>query len=242
MRCATVYATMNTFTQYISMFISSPLKRRVSVLAILLFGVVTTASALEVKVPGLLSHAGGQLAEVAGEGFRWAKGLAEGHKPVPSSGTIEVAFSPGYGGEELVLRATDSAKTDLRVMAYSFTSARVSAAIVRAVKRGVHVYVLVDAKHNLGSGAGPKARAALSALSLAGAQVRVVDAYAIFHDKVQIVDGRTVQTGSYNYSESAAKRNSENVIVHWDNPALAHVFAEHFARNWKLSKPFSLSY
>lgn len=214
-------------------------RRRVAA-ASLLLGCLLPAYALDAT--GVLEQAGGRLTEAAGEGWRLAKGLLNSPKAVPASGTIEVAFSPDMGAEELVLKTTDSAKADLRVMAYSFTSARVTAAMVRAAKRGVKVYVLADEKHNVGQGAGPKARAALSAMSLAGVQVRLVGAYAIFHDKVQIVDGRTVQTGSFNYSEAAAKRNSENVIVHWGNAELAVAYADHFARNWQLSKPFTPDY
>ena len=161
-------------------------------------------------------------------------------RAVANRGGIEVAFSPDYGAEELVIRVVDSAKADLRVMAYSFTSAKMTSALVRAVKRGVKVYLLADEKQNTGEGGGAKkSKAALSTLSLAGANVRLVGAYAIFHDKVQIVDGRTLQTGSFNFSDAAARRNSENVIVHWDNPDLALAYAEHFERNWRLSKPFN---
>ena len=161
---------------------------------------------------------------------------------VSHKGTVEVAFSPNQGAEELVLRVIDSAQTDLRVMAYSFTSAKVTSALVRAVKRGVSVYVLADKKQNVGDGSGQKARSALSTLQLAGAQIRLVGVYAIFHDKIILADGKTLQTGSFNYSQSAATRNSENVIVHWGNPELGAVYAEHFARNWKLSEAFTLNF
>jgi phosphatidylserine/phosphatidylglycerophosphate/cardiolipin synthase-like enzyme len=160
---------------------------------------------------------------------------------VQAKGTIEVAFSPNQGAEELVLRVIDSSKTDLRVMAYSFTSAKVTAALVRAAKRGVKVYVLADKKQNLVESGSAKAKSALSTLQLAGAQVRLVGAYAIFHDKV-IISGGTVQTGSFNYSQAAATRNSENVIVHWNNPELAGVYGEHFGRNWSVSEPFNSDY
>ena len=184
-----------------------------------------------------------QLAASAGEGVKAVReAFTNSATPVQAQGQIEVAFSPNLGAEELVIRVTDSAKKDLRVMAYAFTSSKITSALIRAAKRGVNVYLLADEKQNLGVGAGPKGRAALSALSLTGVHVRVVDAYPIFHDKVQISDGRVLQTGSFNYSDAAAKRNSENVIVHWDNPELASAYAEHFARNWKLSKAFNPSF
>ena len=76
-------------------------------------------------------------------------------------------------------------------------------------------------------------RAALSLLTEAGADVRLIHVYAIHHDKVLIVDGETVELGSFNYSDAAAHRNSENVLVNWKNPQLARVYLEHFARNYR---------
>ena len=152
-------------------------------------------------------------------------------REVPSAGTLEVAFSPKQGAETLVLKAIDSARSSIKVMAYSFTSSRVTAALLRAQKRGVAVSLVADEEHNLKNGASPKARAAFSAMSLAGAQVRVISAYAIHHDKVLIIDDLHVQLGSYNYSESAATRNSENVLVNWNNPALAAVHASYIPKN-----------
>ena len=191
----------------------------------------------------ILAEAAQTIASSASESLKVVRG-AIALKPigVEARGEIEVAFSPDLGAEELVIRVTDSADKDLRVMAYSFTSAKVTSAILRAAKRGVKVYLLADAKHNLSESSSQKGRAALSALANAGVMVRVVDAYAIFHDKVQISDGRVTQTGSFNYSAAAATRNSENVIVHWDNPALAKAYADHFERNWKISKAFTPSY
>lgn len=70
----------------------------------------------------------------------------------------------------------------------------------------------------------------------------MISAFAIHHDKVLIVDDLHVQLGSYNYSESAATRNSENVLVNWNNPALAAVYADHFAKNWALAQQFNPDY
>ena len=156
----------------------------------------------------------------------------------PAVGTFEVAFSPNEGAEQLVVRVIDSTKLDLRVLAYSFTSARVTQAMLRAQKRGVKIYMVADEQNNLSSTASPKARAALSVLVTAGANVRVTSAYPIHHDKVIIADGQTVQTGSYNYSEAAASKNSENVFVNWNNARLAQLYAKHFERNWSTAKKF----
>ena len=67
---------------------------------------------------------------------------------VPAAGTIEVAFSPEGGSEDLVIRVVDTASMELRILAYSFTSVPVVAALVRAKKRGVDVRLVADENSN----------------------------------------------------------------------------------------------
>ena len=161
---------------------------------------------------------------------------------VPAMGSIEVGFSPNEGGEELVVKVIDAARSEIRVMAYSFTSAAVTRALLDAKKRGVSVVLVVDHKNNVSQDASGKARAALSTLSTAGCDVRTISAYAIAHDKVLIVDRQHVELGSFNYSQAAAKKNSENVLVNWSNPKLAQVYLQHFERNYRLSQQYEARY
>ena len=58
---------------------------------------------------------------------------------VPAAGTVEVAFSPNEGSEHLVIKVIDSAKSELELLSYSFTSVPVVEALVRARHRGVKV-------------------------------------------------------------------------------------------------------
>lgn len=171
-------------------------------------------------------------------------GAVEGRNTheVPAAGRLEVAFSPNAGAEALVVKTIDSAQQSVRVMAYSFTSAPVVQALLRAQKRGAKVQAVVDYKSNIADDKSGKARAALSTLSNAGADVRTIDVYAIAHDKVIVVDGKTVELGSFNYSAAAQSRNSENVLVNWDNPALAKAYDAHFERNWSQGRSFSPRY
>jgi phosphatidylserine/phosphatidylglycerophosphate/cardiolipin synthase-like enzyme len=102
---------------------------------------------------------------------------------VPAAGTIEVASSPDEGSEHLVLKAIDS-RSESRMLSYSFTGAPVTRALLRAKKRGVDVKLVADYKNNVSEDRSGKARAALSALVDAGADVRVIRVYPIHHDKV----------------------------------------------------------
>ena len=161
---------------------------------------------------------------------------------LPAAGTIEVAFSPNEGSEHLVVKVIDSAKSELDLLSYSFTSVPVVEALVRARHRGVTVRLVADEKDNVSADRSGKARAALGALVNAGADVRTIRVYAIHHDKVIVADRQTVELGSFNYSDAAAHRNSENVLVNWGNPKLAAVYLEHFERNYRQSTAFAPAY
>lgn len=175
-----------------------------------------------------------------------ASGIESAFQPgavqVPASGTVEVAFSPNEGTEALVIKVIDSAKQSIRMLTYSFTSAPVAAALLRAKKRGVDVAMVVDAKNNLSEDRSGKARHALNAVANAGIRVRTISAYPIHHDKTICVDGQTVETGSFNYSDAAARKNSENVLVMWGNPKLAAVYLKHWERNWQLGSDYQPAY
>jgi phosphatidylserine/phosphatidylglycerophosphate/cardiolipin synthase-like enzyme len=81
-----------------------------------------------------------------------------------------------------------------------------------------------------------------SKLKNAGADVRTIRVYPIHHDKVIIADAETVELGSFNYSDAAAPKNSENVLVNWDNPDLAKVYVKHFKRNFEQASEFVTQY
>ena len=146
-----------------------------------------------------------------------------------TSPPIEVAFSPEAGAEALVLKVIGSARQSIRLAGYSFTSPAVVRGLLDAKRRGVDVKVLLDDKGNRG-------QASIAAMNLvvgAGIPLRVVSTYAILHDKYILVDGKHTETGSFNFSQAAAKSNSENVLVIWDNPAVAGRYLAHWESRWR---------
>jgi phosphatidylserine/phosphatidylglycerophosphate/cardiolipin synthase-like enzyme len=138
---------------------------------------------------------------------------------------VETAFAPDRGATELVVRTIESAHATVKVAAYSFTSAPIAKALVTASKHGIDVRVVVDK-----SNATARYTAA-TFLANQGVPVRVDYRYAIMHDKFTVVDGQTVETGSFNYTSSAEKRNAENVIVLHD-ASVAHRYGQEWERLW----------
>ncbi len=66
----------------------------------------------------------------------------------------------------------------------------------------------------------------------AGIPIRINRKYSIMHNKFLVIDGHTVETGSFNYSANAEKRNAENVIVIRNNANLAKRYLENWQKLW----------
>jgi phosphatidylserine/phosphatidylglycerophosphate/cardiolipin synthase-like enzyme len=152
--------------------------------------------------------------------------------------TVQVGFSPEGSAQTLVLDVIHTAKHDIRMMGYDFTAPDIAHALVDAHKRGVDVKVVLDSRSNDGRAS----HAAMNALLNGGVELRTIDRYKLQHDKVTITDGRTVETGSFNYTSSAERANSENAVVIWNFPDVAASFLSHWQNRWDQGQPYQSTY
>ena len=155
---------------------------------------------------------------------------------------IEVGFSPEGSAQDLVLRTIGAAKSSIRMSAYMLTSPEVTKALIAAKQSGVDVAVVADHQGNLQGGAARAGNHALTLLARASIPTRTVKAYAIHHDKFMVIDGKAVETGSYNYTAAAARNNSENALVVWNDAELAEQYLAHWQSRWEKGQAFKPSY
>jgi len=120
---------------------------------------------------------------------------------------INVLFSPRGGATEAVVRELRNAKKEVLVQAYSFTSAPIAKALVDAHKRGVKVTVVLDRSQR-----GERYTSA-TFVANAGIPTHIDAKHAIAHNKIMIIDGATLITGSFNFTKAAEEKNAENLLV-----------------------------
>ena len=146
---------------------------------------------------------------------------------VKASHSYEVYFSPKGGCEEALLYWIGRANSSIHIMIYSFTLDSLGEALISAHSRGVEVKVIMEE--------GQVSRySEYEKLKKAGISVRLDGNPALMHNKVAIIDGLILITGSYNWSKSAETRNNENLIIIMDEE-IAKLYEEEFAKLWRQS-------
>jgi phosphatidylserine/phosphatidylglycerophosphate/cardiolipin synthase-like enzyme len=142
-----------------------------------------------------------------------------------------VYFSPGGGATEAIVRAVDKARISLYVQAYIISSSAIVKAISAAHRRGVLVKVILD------QGQLTDNFSALPSLLAARVPIWIDAAHQIAHNKIMIIDGETVITGSFNFTRSAEYYNAENLLVIRDK-ALADRYEANFQEHLRHSQPY----
>jgi phosphatidylserine/phosphatidylglycerophosphate/cardiolipin synthase-like enzyme len=136
---------------------------------------------------------------------------------------LEVYFSPEDGVARHVLERLTSARSSIRFMAFSFTSAPIADALVAKLRAGLSVRGVFESQNASGSGA------TFGRLRQAGVDVLEDGNCYILHHKVIVIDERIVITGSYNFTASAERDNDENLVI-VDDPVLARDYLKEFER------------
>jgi len=135
---------------------------------------------------------------------------------------VSVYFSPHGGCTEAIVHELRAARKQVLMQAYSFTSAPIAKALVDAKKRGVEVKAVLDKSNETAQYS--------SATFLANADIPVLidDRHAIAYNKIMIIDGATVLTGSFNFTTAAEEKKAENLVILKGPPELAQRYSENF--------------
>ena len=133
---------------------------------------------------------------------------------------INVFFSPEDNVEHIIIKLIEKAEHSIDFLAFSFTSAPVAEAIIQKMKSGVKVRGVYDGSGAKGTGS------QYVKLVLEGADIRIRKGAGVMHDKVFVIDGKRVITGSYNFTKAASMKNDENIVVIGSYDAAAIFTAE----------------
>ena len=122
-------------------------------------------------------------------------------------GDTTVCITPDQPCAGLIAEMTRCAGNEILVQAFGFTNVVVIDALNDVQRRGVVVTALLERS--------VQKEPSQRALELVkhGVKAYIDDRVVIAHNKVMVIDGVTVITGSFNFAQSAQSRNAENLLV-----------------------------
>jgi len=144
---------------------------------------------------------------------------------------LRVYFSPRGGCQDSLVQELQKSKKEILVQAFSFTADPLTYALVDAKKRGIDVQILLDKSNEIDR------YSDLRILLDQGLSPLIDAEHSIAHNKIVIVDGKVVVTGSYNFTNQAEGENAENMIILKGYPELARQYRDNFMKHKSHCKP-----
>jgi phosphatidylserine/phosphatidylglycerophosphate/cardiolipin synthase-like enzyme len=151
-------------------------------------------------------------------------------QPSSAGGTM-VCFTPGGDCTHRIGQALGEARTSILVQAYSLTSAPIAKALLDAHKRGVQVQVILDKSQRT------EKYSSADFLANHGILTLIDPEHAIAHNKIIIIDGEMLITGSFDFTKAAQEKNAENLLIIRDKG-----LAVQYTQNWEAHRQHSQLY
>jgi phosphatidylserine/phosphatidylglycerophosphate/cardiolipin synthase-like enzyme len=165
-------------------------------------------------------------------GVNLLSGLAPAGAPAASEDGITVNFSPKGGCTERVVEELGKAQHEIEMQAYSFTSQPITNALVAAHHRGVKVTIVLD-KSDI------KEKSEAAEVAADRIATYIDSKHSIAHNKIILIDGQTIITGSFNFTNQAEHNNAENLVVLHGRPKLYAAYDSNFKLHLGHSEPFT---
>ena len=144
------------------------------------------------------------------------------HQRLFTPASAEVHFSPKGDCTDVVVRELKQARHEVLVLAYSFTSRPIAEALIDAKLRGVRVEIVLDKSNEHDE------HTDLHYFLEQGLPPLIDAEHAIAHNKVMLIDQRTLLTGSFNFTNQAEHENAENLLVLKGHPDLIRRYRDNF--------------
>lgn len=158
--------------------------------------------------------------------LEWVKNVNSALLPNDKAEMSDAYFSPGESCREIIINQISTALTRIKICVFTISDDRISNAILTSHKRGVEVRVITDNDKSLDIGSD------IHQLVKSGISVKMDSTPNHMHHKFMVVDDKELTTGSYNWTQSAARFNHENILVTKET-GVVKSFLKEFEQLWK---------
>jgi len=162
---------------------------------------------LEISEPRLIANYQAKFNELFVDKHFGAKARVEAPNPNLTADGVQVEnyFAPEDNVMDKLVSYVQGATKSVHTMIYTYTHADLAAAMIASARKGVEVQTVIENR--------AASQGALPDLFCAGLAVKTDGNPYTMHDKVIIIDGQIVITGSFNFTKSADTVNDDNVLV-----------------------------
>ena len=138
---------------------------------------------------------------------------------------IKVYFSPNGGCQQAVISEIRKAARTIDIAMYYLSSRDIAQALIRASENNVRVRVVLDQSQEIESASKS------GYLVRHGLEVRYHLGFGLMHNKFAIIDGKSLITGSFNWTLTAEEKNEENLLMITDEGTIEK-YKERFNYLW----------
>ena len=154
---------------------------------------------------------------------------------LPAKATVEVHFTPSAACENSVVKLINETQKTIDAAVYSINNDQIVNALKKAHQRGVKLRILTDKVQ-----AASKSSKVLD-LYQYGINIKVNSRFKIEHNKFAVFDGLRVSTGSFNWTNPASSKNSENCLFVMQDKKVVASYEQRFNELWLLNSDIKSS-
>ena len=148
---------------------------------------------------------------------------------LPLKAEVEIAFTPSDECENKIVNLINNSENSIDVAVYSINNTDIVEAIKLAHDRKIKLRILTDKLQASGK------YSKVMELYKYGVNIRVHSKNKIEHNKFAIFDSNVVSTGSFNWTNAASDKNSENCLFLIKEPDNIKAYKERFEELWSVN-------
>lgn len=139
----------------------------------------------------------------------------------------DIYFSPSRKCENNIIKFIDKTENSIDVAVYAINNDNIVNALKRAYDRGVEIRILTDKQQAASQ------YSKVIELYEYGVNIRVHSKFKIEHNKFAVFDSKIASSGSYNWTNPASHKNSENCIFFIQNKEAVLKYKKRFNYLWQ---------
>ena len=147
----------------------------------------------------------------------------------PCVAKVDIKFTPSTECEDAIINYINSSKETIDIAVYSINNDKIVNALKNAYDRGIKLRILTDRLQ-----ASAKSSKVID-LYRYGINIRVNSKHKIEHNKFAVYDQKVASTGSFNWTNTASNKNSENCVFIIRNKSAVKEYANRFEYLWILN-------